>query len=160
MRWVLAMAVAQPNALGLMPKLNHCGRNRFIGQPACATLEVARMCTQEEQVAVDLVREAAAQYEKVLSPAALQRLQDRLVDELLCTFYGRARLRRLMPDPVSNESAELTRPDAESSQEEEKKRGESEVSRKLTPQEQRLCEDALPMVLRLASRLAYQALDR
>ncbi len=51
--------------------------------------------------------EAMAGYDKLLAPAAQARLREHLLDELLCTRYGRARLRRLVRDPVVHHSEEV-----------------------------------------------------
>jgi hypothetical protein len=60
-----------------------------------------------EALAEALVTEAMAGYDKLLPPAAQARLREHLIDELLCTRYGRARLRRLVRDPVTHHSEEL-----------------------------------------------------
>jgi len=60
-----------------------------------------------EPTARALVDEATAGHEKLLSPDKLAELRERLLDELLCTRYGRARVRRAMAAPVVHKSDAL-----------------------------------------------------
>ncbi len=60
-----------------------------------------------EKLATELVERATAGHAKLLSPAALKRLREHLIDELLCTSYGRDKLRNVMDAPVVHESGTL-----------------------------------------------------
>ena len=67
-----------------------------------------------EKLATELVDEATAKYAKLLDPEALERLREQLIDELLCTNYGRDRLRNIMSGPVVHASEERPTIDAPS----------------------------------------------
>ena len=62
-----------------------------------------------ERLAESLVSAALDGYERVLSPTALQDMREYLIDELLCSSYGRARLRRLGALPTVDASTEIVR---------------------------------------------------
>lgn len=65
-----------------------------------------------EKLATELVDEATAGHAKLLRPEALQRLREHLIDELLCTNYGRDKLRNIMAAPVVHASEERATIDA------------------------------------------------
>ena len=62
-----------------------------------------------ERLAHTLVAEALDGYERVLAPDALQDIREYLIDELLCSSYGLARLRRLSALPSASASDEIVR---------------------------------------------------
>jgi hypothetical protein len=62
---------------------------------------------EEKRLAEQLVTEATAPYAALLSADKLKEMREHLVDELLCTSYGRARLRRLLPREEVLQSDEL-----------------------------------------------------
>ena len=76
-----------------------------------------------EKLATELVDEATAGYAKMLRPEAVERLREHLINELLCTNYGRDRLRNIMAAPVVHSSDELPTIDAPASVEKKKKEG-------------------------------------
>lgn len=53
----------------------------------------------EEAMAEEIVGEALHGYERLLSADAIELMRDMLVDELVCTPYGRRMLRASMPAP-------------------------------------------------------------
>jgi hypothetical protein len=61
----------------------------------------------EERLANELVENATAPYAPYLTPSALKEMRDHLVAELLCTSYGRARLRRVLDRGTVHKSEEL-----------------------------------------------------
>lgn len=64
---------------------------------------------QDEALAEALVNEALSGWERVIPAPALEDLHDFLVDEYLCTSYGRQRLRAAGADPVVARSDEVAR---------------------------------------------------
>ena len=62
-----------------------------------------------ERLAESLVAAALKGFERVLQPRALEDIRSYLVDELLCTSYGLARLRRLGTMPSVDASEEIVR---------------------------------------------------
>ncbi len=62
-----------------------------------------------ERLAHSLVEAALDGYERILAPDALQDIREYLIDELLCSSYGLARLRRLSALPSASASDEIAR---------------------------------------------------
>ncbi len=62
-----------------------------------------------ERLAEFLVAAALRGFDRVLQPRALEDIRSYLVDELLCTSYGLARLRRLGAMPAVDASDEIVR---------------------------------------------------
>lgn len=64
---------------------------------------------QDEALAESLVTEALSGWERMIPAPALQEMHEFLVDEYLCTSYGRRRLRLAGADPVVARSDEVAR---------------------------------------------------
>ncbi len=77
----------------------------FNGQVNDDQEEEARLETLAER----LVAAALKNFEQLLPPKRLKNLRVYMVDELLCTPYGRERLQRLRSVPVSEAIAEFVR---------------------------------------------------
>ncbi|MFO0553022.1 MAG: hypothetical protein U0271_31840 [Polyangiaceae bacterium] len=68
---------------------------------------------EEEAMAEEIATEAMAGLDPLLPAAELEEIREFLVDELLCTEAGRARLRRCLAPRVGTKSDDLARfPDA------------------------------------------------
>ena len=74
-----------------------------------ATPVLAPYTEEEERVAESLVDEAIRGFDQAVPAPELAEIRDAMVDELLCTSYGRAKLRPFLKPPTVLESAELER---------------------------------------------------
>jgi len=64
---------------------------------------------EDDALAEEIVREAMTGFEHVIPPQVFDAIFHYLVDELVCTSYGRAELRRCRSDPKVDRSGEVSR---------------------------------------------------